>query len=125
MRVKHPILLQIAVPFRIVFALVLTSALAGVAIPGENRQSTAGLDWWAFQTIKKPPVPASADVATITPIDAFVTDRLRSAGVQSDLPADRTVLIRSTTNQNFRSTLARPYHQTRVTSIPAVAKWDI
>jgi len=47
-------------------------------------------DLWAFQPVRKPPVPANAK----TPIDAFLNARLQAKGVQPLPPADRTTLIR-------------------------------
>ncbi len=51
------------------------------------------LDWWAFQPLRRPPVPEGAD-GPESPIDAFIDDALRRAGVEAAPPASRRVLIR-------------------------------
>lgn len=54
-------------------------------------------NWWAFQPVSRPPVPAASDEAVSNPIDAFVLAKLRDA-LKSDASfaprADRTTLIR-------------------------------
>jgi len=47
---------------------------------------------WAFEPIVRPPVPTAPGAAH--PIDAFLNDRLRHAGLPIQPPADRETLIR-------------------------------
>ncbi len=55
------------------------------------------LDWWSLRPLVKPRVPASPDKTgkqARTPIDAFVLDGLRTAGLNASPEADRRTLIR-------------------------------
>ena len=55
------------------------------------------LDWWSLRPVVKPRVPASRDKVALgarTPIDAFISDGLRSAGLNASPEADRRTLIR-------------------------------
>jgi hypothetical protein len=53
---------------------------------------------WAFQPVKRPPVPAVADASRIkNPIDRFVQDRLRREGVDASNQADKRTLLRRAT----------------------------
>lgn len=54
----------------------------------------AGLDWWAFQPLKIPPVPMTGTHESANPIDRFVLEKLASAGLQFAPIADRKTLIR-------------------------------
>ncbi|MGE3311043.1 MAG: PSD1 and planctomycete cytochrome C domain-containing protein [Limisphaerales bacterium] len=51
---------------------------------------------WSFIPPEKPPVPAS-EPGPVHPIDAFIADRLRQAGLQPAPEADRTTLVRRAT----------------------------
>jgi hypothetical protein len=55
-----------------------------------------GSQWWAFQAVKRPLVPAIAGVGkpALNPIDAFILARLRTAGLQPAAEASRTTLLR-------------------------------
>ena len=69
---------------------------AGAPWPGARVASgPAGkaLDWWAFQPLRRPPVPGNPPGAE-SPIDTFIDDALRRAGVEAAPPASRRVLIR-------------------------------
>jgi hypothetical protein len=71
-------------------------ALSVTLTAGEPRR--AGADWWSLQPIARPVPPGGADLPTdANPIDAFVRDKLRSAGLQPAGPADRLTLIRRVT----------------------------
>ncbi|MDA0811051.1 MAG: DUF1549 and DUF1553 domain-containing protein [Verrucomicrobia bacterium] len=79
----------------IAVTLILTGGL--VSSSGQEEPTRAGLDWWAFQPIEKPHVPSvpSADGATsVSAIDSWIRQRLRSAGLRPATAADREVLIR-------------------------------
>ncbi|QDU20000.1 PSD1 and planctomycete cytochrome C domain-containing protein [Urbifossiella limnaea] len=52
----------------------------------------AGKKWWAFQPVKRPPVPGSGN-----PIDAFLLAKLRAKGQSFAPPADRRTLLRRAT----------------------------
>ncbi len=56
----------------------------------------AGLDWWAFQPIRSPAVPAIRDPqpALRNEIDSFVLARLREKGLSLSPPADKRALLR-------------------------------
>ena len=49
-------------------------------------------DWWAFRQPKRPTVPNVSGATT--PVDAFILDKLRSAGIRPAPEADRLALIR-------------------------------
>jgi hypothetical protein len=54
-----------------------------------------GRDWWAYQPIRRPPVPQVRDESWVhNPIDAFVLAKLEAAGLKPAPPADRVALIR-------------------------------
>ncbi|MDZ4859074.1 MAG: DUF1553 domain-containing protein [Candidatus Hydrogenedentes bacterium] len=51
--------------------------------------------FWAFRPVQRHDIPASTDSAWITnPIDAFIADKLRTAGLKPSPIADRRTLIR-------------------------------
>jgi hypothetical protein len=55
------------------------------------------LDWWSLRSLVKPAIPILADgkgKQPRTPIDAFVLDGLRTAGLNPSPEADRRTLIR-------------------------------
>ncbi len=55
----------------------------------------AGLDWWALQPVRGPPLPAVTNAAWArTPIDHFVLARLEEGGLAPSPDADRRTLIR-------------------------------
>ena len=58
------------------------------AFTDEERQ------WWAFQPIKKPTVPAVEAKEHGNPIDAFLAAKLKEHGLAFSSPADRVTLIR-------------------------------
>jgi hypothetical protein len=70
------------------FALLLAGA---VALPMEP----AG-DWWSFQPLARPALPASAN-ASANPIDRFVLARLQEKDLAPSPQADRRTLIRRLT----------------------------
>lgn len=55
----------------------------------------AGRDWWAFQTVKRPPVPTvTAQEEMGTPVDAFVLESIREQNLSQAPLADRHSLVR-------------------------------
>ncbi len=52
-------------------------------------------DWWSFQPVKKPAVPAVKDAAwSADPVDRFLLAKMEERGLQPAFPADRRTLIR-------------------------------
>ncbi len=51
-------------------------------------------DWWSFQSVRRPDVPAVNDRWVRTPIDAFILQGLREKGLKHSAEADRRTLIR-------------------------------
>lgn len=55
----------------------------------------AGLDWWSFQPVQRPPIPGVKNRAWLgNPIDAFILRRLEDAGLTPAPPAERLTLFR-------------------------------
>lgn len=79
-------------PTRMPVIVLLAGLLLTVAGAAETPETRAGLDWWAFQPVVLPPVPAVAESGS--PIDAFILQRLRLQGLEPAPPADRRFLIR-------------------------------
>jgi hypothetical protein len=64
----------------------------GPLITDEDRE------FWAFQPVRRPEVPATEDPAEIgSPVDAFLRKALREKGLDFAPPADRSTLIRRVT----------------------------
>ncbi|MBM3984315.1 MAG: DUF1553 domain-containing protein, partial [Planctomycetes bacterium] len=62
---------------------------------GAGLDLEAGREWWSFKPVVRPPVPSTADGAPPAhPIDAFVHQRLRDAGLQPAPEATREELAR-------------------------------
>ena len=66
----------------------------GLSPDWTNRTYTPA-DLWAYQPLRKPPVPATA--AGLNPIDAFLNARLAALGLTPAPPSDRRTLIRRAT----------------------------
>ena len=70
---------------------------AGAKWPEDLRLEEAQVtdfDWWSFQSVRRPAVPAINDRWVRTPIDAFILERLRDKGLAHSAEADRRTLIR-------------------------------
>jgi mono/diheme cytochrome c family protein len=64
-------------------------AAKGGVVTAEAKQ------YWAYQPVKRPAVPAVADPAGVrTPIDAFIVAKLEAKGLKPAPPADKAVLVR-------------------------------
>ena len=71
----------------------------GAPGPRMMRKHTSGMaakaeSWWAFQPVQRPKVPAAGEG---NPIDAFVDQKLASAGLKKAAAADRRSLLRRAT----------------------------
>src|SRR6266496_574605 len=71
----------------------------GAPGPRMMRKHTGGMaakanSWWAFQPVQRPRLPAAGEG---NPIDAFVDQRLASAGLKKAAAADRRSLLRRAT----------------------------
>lgn len=74
---------------------VWPDAPAATAVSTSDRYAQLIREHWAFQPVKKPPVPAVSDrVWSKDAVDRFVFDRLQKAGLRPAAPAERRVLIR-------------------------------
>jgi hypothetical protein len=80
-------------------ALVGLALTAGIVYTAESDAFTPSQrSFWAFQTVKKSPVPAVKNQQWVkTPIDSFVLAKLEEAGLQPNPPADRLTLLRRAT----------------------------
>jgi hypothetical protein len=80
-------------------ALVGLALTAGIVYTAESDAFTPSQrSFWAFQTVKKAPVPAVKNQQWVkTPIDSFVLAKLEEAGLQPNPPADRLTLLRRAT----------------------------
>ncbi|MFO0850584.1 MAG: PSD1 and planctomycete cytochrome C domain-containing protein [Gemmataceae bacterium] len=54
----------------------------------------AARGWWAFQPVRRPPVP---DAGFANPVDAFVAAKLAARGLTHSPPADKRTLLRRAT----------------------------
>ena len=75
-----------------VIALLLWGVGALGAVSAEEKR--AGLDWWSFQAVERPDVPAVNGARPLGAIDAFVRARLEWEGLKPAGEADRRTLIR-------------------------------
>ena len=68
------------------------------APPEQPRYTRAQTDHWAFQPVREPPLPETADSKlTRSPIDRFLRAALEAKGLTSADPADKRTLIRRAT----------------------------
>jgi mono/diheme cytochrome c family protein len=68
----------------------------GEPLTAQSRR--AGPDWWAFQPIRRPPVPHSRlDTLASNPIDLFLFAKLDAKGLRPAPPASRLALLRRVT----------------------------
>lgn len=68
--------------------IILLSLLA------QGEEEKAGLDWWAFEAVERPPVPVLEGGDGLAPIDSFVRARLVENGMVPASQAGPGVLIR-------------------------------
>jgi hypothetical protein len=68
------------------------------AKPGVRSLEELGKKHWAFQPVKKPPVPPTKNAAWMkSPVDAFILAKLEAQGMTPAPPADRATLLRRVT----------------------------
>ncbi len=77
--------------------LVFAFACAGWAVSDDPKFSDAERNYWAFQPVRKPAVPAAANKWIKTPIDAFILKELEAKHLVPAAPADKVTLIRRAT----------------------------
>ena len=63
----------------------------------DARFSIEELSHWAWQPVTQPEIPQLQGAAIVTPIDAFVADRLAQHDLRFSAPADKRTLIRRVT----------------------------
>jgi len=69
-----------------------------VGASGAHTYGGLGKDFWSFQPVRKPAVPAVNDTSWVkTPVDNFVLAKLESAGLKPNPEADKRTLIRRVT----------------------------
>ena len=76
----------------LLFGCALGVLTGAVAVHGGESVERAGLDWWAFQEVKRPEVPGGEGEGSS--IDAFVRLKLEFEGFEPAPPADERTLIR-------------------------------
>ena len=60
-----------------------------------TNESRAGRDWWTFQAVKRPAVPAVAPAERVrTPVDTFILDQLKHEQLTMGPEADKRALVR-------------------------------
>ena len=86
MRSKSPAI------YRLVFRTFVGTVAAIAWVGAEEAPQRAGLDWWAFQEVRRPKAPETHP--GVGPIDAFVLERLEEHGMEPAPEAGRRALIR-------------------------------
>ena len=66
----------------------------GQIVAGRKIDIEAEREFWAYQPLSQPAIPAVLDVQPATPIDAFIIQKLQEHGMQQVGRADRRVLAR-------------------------------
>ena len=71
---------------------ILKVKTSGGLNPEWSNRGYKAADLWAYQPLKKPTVPAGYSIHN--PLDAFIAEKLRAAGLQAAPMADRKTLVR-------------------------------
>lgn len=66
----------------------------GQLVTGRKIDIEKGREFWAYQPLRQPEIPAVVGVLPATPIDAFILHRLQANGMEQGSRADRRVLVR-------------------------------
>jgi hypothetical protein len=61
---------------------------------GHAKPKDDGRSYWAYQPLRRPPVPQIRDPQSVNPIDAFLHAKRQAAGLGPNPPADRVTLVR-------------------------------
>ncbi len=64
---------------------------------GTGQAADAAKGHWAFQPVKRSPIPAGSGPGVVSPIDSFVVAALQAKGLALSPPADRYTFIRRVT----------------------------
>ena len=88
--------------FPALLALLLPSTTAAQGEPGAGAPATqrgpSRRDWWAYQALQRPELPAVRDPAWVrTAVDRFILARLEQQGLRPAPPASRLTLVRRAT----------------------------
>jgi len=80
-------------------AILRTWIDQGLELPATDvtDETAERLRHWSFQPVRRPPVPVIRDApsaAVVSPVDAFIAEKLTEAGLDWSPRADRTTLIR-------------------------------
>jgi hypothetical protein len=87
--------LELEVRMRRISLLLGGCLAAGLLYSAEPVFTDAQRNFWAFQPVKKPPVPAVKNAAWVkTPVDAFVLAKLAAENLQPNPRADKVTLLR-------------------------------
>jgi len=85
----------------LVCAVAVGSAFASNEFRGDTDKDrtrvTGRRNWWAFQAVTRPPVPALKDDWVRTPIDAFLLEAMRAKDLRPSAPVSRERLLRRVT----------------------------
>ncbi|MCI0337098.1 MAG: DUF1549 and DUF1553 domain-containing protein [Acidobacteria bacterium] len=83
---------------RIATLLLLAFSCIAWVVPDDLPFTKEQLNHWAYQKLKKPPVPAVKNRGWVkTPIDAFILEKLENKGIKPAPPADKITLLRRAT----------------------------
>ena len=81
--------------------LLLVVTLQAGEFTGDQEKDRAKVlarrNWWSFQPVKRPDVPALRDSWIRNPIDAFLLDAMRAKGVEPSPAASKMQLLRRVT----------------------------
>ena len=75
-------------------ALNAPAAAEKSSASAEHKFTEQQRNYWAFQKVTKPAVPAVRSKQVHNPIDAFIVARLEAKNIQPNPPADKTTLLR-------------------------------
>src|SRR5438270_13403814 len=81
-------------------SLVLVTLQAGEFAGDQDKDRArilARRNWWSFQPVRRPDVPALRDPWIRNPIDSFLLEAMRAKGVEPSAAASKTQLIRRVT----------------------------
>ena len=78
--------------------LLLALACTAWAVDDDHKFSDDALDYWAYQKVQKPAIPAVSNRVWVkTPVDAFILKELEGKQIKPSSPADKVTLLRRAT----------------------------